>query len=66
MLYDKYKRERQHLNGGHKIIKKIDLNEQCKYKMQIIDKKKNKNDREKHTLHAQHADKNHGNINNKK
>ena len=33
MLYDKYKRERQHLKGGHKIIKKIDLNEQCKYKM---------------------------------
>ena len=44
----------------------LDFYEQFKYEIQIIDKKKNKNDRETHTRHTQHGNKNHSNINNKK
>ena len=43
----------------------VDLYEQCKYKMQIINRKK-KNDGGTYTRHARHADKNDSIINNKK
>ena len=53
------------INNSDKRKMMFDLYEQCKYKMQIINKK-NKKCWRTHTCNTQHTDNNHSNINNKK